>query len=184
MRLIHTAPLAAAILLAACGGDADTADEGNAAAGNAALAGAAGSITLQPGLYRTSFEQLGFNVPGASDAVKQQMQATMGGPAEVAKPITYCFTPEQAAANGPEEMAKKMAEGNCTVARFDVSGGSISSEMQCTGADGVTTRVVMDGQMTATSSTMTMTQEMQLPGSSKVEIKSHVTTERVGDCPA
>jgi hypothetical protein len=184
MRLIHTAPLAAAILLAACGGDADTADEGGAAADGAALADAAGSMKLQPGLYRTSVEQLEFNVPGASAAVKQQMQATMGGPAEVAKPITYCFTPEQAAANGPQEMAKKMAEGNCTVARFDVSGGSISSEMQCTGADGVTTRVLMDGQMTATSSTMTMTQEMQIPVVGKIEIKSRATSERVGDCPA
>jgi hypothetical protein len=187
MRLIRSAPLAAAILLAACGGNADTAAdaEGDAAgADNSALAGAAGGIRLQPGLYRTSFEQLEFNVPGMSDAVKQQMQATMGGAAEVAKPITYCFTPEQAAANGPEEMAKKMAEGNCTVARFDVSGGSISSEMQCTGADGVTTNVLMDGQMTPTGSTMTMTQKMQLRGDTTVEIKSRVTTERVGDCPA
>jgi hypothetical protein len=186
MRLIHTAPLAAAILLAACGGDADTAAdaEGDGAAGDgAALAEAAGAIKLQPGLYRTSFEQLEFNVPGASNAVKQQMQASMGGPAEVAKPITYCFTPEQAAANGPEEMAKKMAEGNCTATRFDVSGGSISSEMQCSGADGVTTRVLMDGQMTATGSTMTMTQEMQIPVVGKIEIKSRATSERVGDCP-
>ena len=48
-------------------------------------------------------------------------QAQMGGAAEVAKPITYCLTPEQAAANGAEQMAKRMAEGNCTVARFDAA---------------------------------------------------------------
>ena len=81
------------------------------------------------------------------------------------KPITYCLTPEQAAANGAEQMAKSMAEGNCTVARFDVSGGTISSEMQCTGADGTTTKWSMDGQMTSTSSTMTMTHgdDMRVP---------------------
>ena len=120
MRLIHTAPLAAAFLLAACGGDADT-DEDGAVSGEA-IAEAADAITLQPGQYRTTYEMLEFNVPGAPDAVKDQMQAMMGGAAEVAAPATYCFTPEQAAENGAEQMAKKMAEGNCTVARFDASG--------------------------------------------------------------
>jgi hypothetical protein len=182
MRLIHTAPLAAAILLAACGGDADTNDDG-AVSGEEVAAEAAGAIKPQPGQYRTSYEMLEFNMPGAPDAVKQQMQAQMGGAAEVAKPITSCLTPEQAAANGPEQMAKNMAEGNCTVARFDVSGGSISADMQCTVANGTTNHVLMDGQMTATSSTMTMTNDMDLQGAGKVQIKSRITSERIGDCP-
>jgi hypothetical protein len=182
MRLIHTAPLAAAILLAACGGDADTNEDG-AVSGEDVVAEAAAAIRPEPGQYRTTTELLEFNVPGAPDALKQQMQAQMGGAAEVAKPTLSCLTPEQAAANGPEEMAKNMAEGNCTVARFDVAGGSISSEMQCTGADGITTNVVMDGQMTATSSTMTMTTEIDLQGQ-KVQTKARVTSERIGDCPA
>lgn len=183
MRLIHTAPLAAAILLAACGGDADTNNDG-ALSGDEVAAEAAGVIQPQPGLYRTSFELVEFNAPGVSDAVKQQLQARMGGAAEVAKPITYCLTPEQAAANGPQEMAKRMAEGNCTVARFDVSGNNISTEMQCTGGGAGPTRVVMDGQMTATGSTMTQTAEMELPGVGKIQTKTRIASERVGDCPA
>ena len=183
MRLIHTAPLAAAILLAACGGDADTNDDG-AVSGEEVAAEAAGAIRPQPGQYRTSYEMLEFDMPGAPDAVKQAAQAQMGGSAEVMKPITYCLTPEQAGANGPEQMAKSMAEGNCTVARFDVSGGSISSEMRCTGADGITTKVLMDGQMTSNSSTMTMTTEMDMGASGKVQIKSRATSQRIGDCPA
>lgn len=181
MRLIHTAPLAA-VLLAACGGDADTNEDGTVSS-EEVVAEAAGAIQPLPGQYRTTFEMLEFNVPGVPDALKQQMQAQMGGAAEVAKPITYCLTPEQAEANGAEEMAKSMAEGNCTVSRFDVSGGSVSSEMQCTGSDGIVTRVVMDGQMTATSSTMTMTQEIDMAGQT-VETKARVTSERIGDCPA
>ena len=42
MRLIHTAPLAAAILLAACGGDADTNGDGEAGLGEEVVAEAAG----------------------------------------------------------------------------------------------------------------------------------------------
>jgi len=183
MRLIHTAPLAAAILLAACGGDADTNDDG-AISGEEVAAEAAGAIKPQPGQYRTTYQMLEFNVPGAPEAMKQQMQAQMGGAAEVAKPITSCLTPEQAAANGPEQMAKNMAEGNCTVARFDVSGGTISADMQCTVANGTTNHVLMDGQMTGTGSTMTMTSEMDMQSLGKVQMKTRVTSERIGDCPA
>lgn len=183
MRLIHTAPLAAAILLAACGGDADTNDDG-AVSGEEAVAEAANAIKPQPGQYRTTTELLEFNLEGASDEVKQRIQQQMGGLGEVSKPTLSCLTPEQAAANGAEEMAKKMAEGNCTVARFDVSGGSISAEMQCVDVNGGTSRVLMDGQMTPTSSTMTMTNEMDLQGIGKIQMKARVASERVGDCPA
>jgi hypothetical protein len=176
-------PLAAAILLAGCGGDADTNEDG-AVSGEEVAAEAAGAITPQPGQYRTSYQLLEFNVPGAPEAMKQQIEAQMGGAAEVAKPITYCLTPEQASANGAEQMAKKMAEGNCTVAKFDVSGGTVSGEMQCTGADGSVSRVVVDGQMTSTSSTMTMTNEMDMQGLGKVQMKARATSERIGDCPA
>jgi len=182
MRTIHALPLVAAILLVGCGGDADTNNDG-AVSGDEVVAEAAGAIKPQPGQYRTTFEMLEFDVPGMPESVKQQMQAQMGGAAEVAKPITYCLTPEQAAENGAEQMAKNMAEGNCTVSRFDVSGGSISSEMQCSGNDGITTQVQMDGQMTSTTSTMTMTQKMNLGGQT-VQTKARVTSERIGDCPA
>ena len=182
MRLTHPLPLAAAILLAACGGDADTDGDG-AVSGEEFAAEAAGAIKPQPGQYRTSYEMLEFDVPGRPESVKEQMQAQMGGASEVARPTTYCLTPEEAEANGAEEMAKRMAEGNCTVSRFDVSGGTISSEMQCSGQDGVDANVRMDGQMTSTSSDMTMTTEMNLPGQ-KAVIKARVVSERIGDCPA
>lgn len=77
-----------------------------------------------------------------------------------------------------------MAQGNCTVARFDVSGGKLSAEMQCTGANGATSHVVMDGQMTSTSSTMTMTNETDMAGMGKMQMKMRATSERIGDCPA
>lgn len=186
MRLIHTTPLAAAILLAACGGsggDADSNKDGTVSSAEV-VAEAAGAIKPQPGQYRTTYQLLEFNVPGMPEAMKQRMKAQMGGANEVAKPITYCLTPEQSAANGAEQMAKNMAEGNCTVSRFDVSGGTISAEMQCAAPNGASSHVVMDGQMTTTSSTMTMTNETDMQGLGKVQMKSRVTSERIGDCPA
>lgn len=181
MRLIHTAPLAVALVLAACGGDADTDGDG-VVSGDEFAAEAEGAVRMQPGQYRATYEQLEFDVPGATEAMKQQMQAMMGGAAEVARPITYCLTPEDAAANGAEEMAKSMAEGDCTVSRFDVAGGAVSADMRCSGTDGVTAHVVMDGQMTSTSSTMTMTSEMDMGAMGKVRLKTRVSAERIGDC--
>ena len=108
MRAIHTLPLAVAILLAGCGGgDADT-DNNGAVSTDEVVAEAQGAIKPQPGQYRTTIEMLEFNVPNMPDSVKEQMQRQMGGQSEVTRPYTYCLTPEQAAANGPEQMAKHM----------------------------------------------------------------------------
>lgn len=51
MRLVHTLPLAAAIALAACGGDADTDADGNVSAEEIAAA-SEGMIQPLPGQYR------------------------------------------------------------------------------------------------------------------------------------
>jgi hypothetical protein len=184
MRATHTLPLAAAMLLAACGGgDADTDNDGAVSAGEV-VAEAQDAIKPLPGEYQTTVDMLEFNVPGMPDSVKRQMQQQMGGAAEVNRPFTYCLTPEQARANGPEQMAKHMAQGDCTVARFDVSGGTISADMTCKGANGSTSHVVMEGQMTSTKSTMAVTDEMEIPGAGKVQIRTRATSERVGDCAA
>ena len=147
MRPIPTASLAAAALLAACSGDADTDNDGTVS-GDEIVAEAAGAVQPEPGQYRTSFEMLEFNVPGLPDSVKQQMQAQMGGAAGQGTTTTYCLTPEQAEANG------------------------------------ATSHVVMDGQMTSTSSTMTMTNETDMAGMGKMQMKMRAKSERIGDCPA
>ena len=183
MRLIHTAPFVAAVLLAACGGDADTNDDGKLS-NEEVVAEAAGAIKPQPGLYRTSYEVLEFNIPGVPDSMKQQMQAQLGNTSGTSGTSTSCLTRDQVDANGAEQMAKNMARGNCTVARFDVTGGALSSEMTCTAAGGATSHVLMEGQMTSTSSTMTMTNEMDMAGMGKMQTKVRATSERIGDCPA
>src|SRR5688500_5415767 len=101
MRPIHALPLAAAILLAACGGDADSDGDGNVSAEEAA-AEAEGMVQPLPGQYRASIELLEFDVPGMPESAKQQMQQIFAG--GLAEGNTFCMTEEDAAKNGPEEM--------------------------------------------------------------------------------
>jgi hypothetical protein len=176
MRTIHALPLIAAMLLAACGGKAD--DNGEGAVSNEDAA--ASMVTPQPGQYRTSLELLEFDIPGMDDQMKARMRSIVGG--ELAKGNTSCLTPEEAAANGPKRMAQNMAEGNCTFSKFAASGGTISADMQCTGDDGQTSHVLMDGLMTQTGSDVTMTMDQTMEGVGQVHMKMHVKAERTGDC--
>jgi hypothetical protein len=178
MRPIHSLPLVAAIMLAACGGGADEAD---GVSGEDVAAAAGGAPTLEPGQYEVSYQLLEFDIPGAPESVKQQAQAAMGGASEVAKGFSYCLTPEEAG-KGPQGMLEQMAERDCTFAKFDVSGGTVSADMQCAEDDGTTIHMLMDGEMSSTGSTMTMTLEQEIAGMGAVRMKSRATSRRTGDC--
>jgi hypothetical protein len=180
MRTIHALPLLAAFALAACGGG--TADEdGDGKVSNQEAAAAADSmIKPEPGQYKTSLEMLEFDIPGMTDEMKTQMRTMMGG--ELAKGNTFCLTPEEAASQGPQQMVENMAESNCSFAKFDVAGGNISADMQCTGEDGKASHVLMDGQMSSTGSNMTMTMDQDQGAVGKVHMKMRVISERTGDC--
>ena len=182
MRPIHSLPLAAAVLLAACGGGADEAAEGDGVSNEDIAAAAAGVPTPEPGQYEVSYELLEFDVPGAPEAMKQQAQAAMGGASEVAKGITFCLTPEEAAANGSRQMVENLADSNCRFAKYDVSGGTVSADMQCTDETGAEAHMLMDGQVTSTGSTMTMTTEQTIAGMGSVRMKTRVTSRRTGEC--
>lgn len=178
MRPIHSLPLIAVILLAACGGGADEAD---GVSGEDVAAAAGGAPTLEPGQYEVSYQLLEFDIPGAPESLKQQAQAAMGGASEVAKGFSYCLTPEEAA-KGPQGMVEQMAERDCSFAKFDVSGGTVSADMQCAEDDGSTIHMLMDGEMTSTGSDMTMTLEQEIAGMGAVRMKSRAMSRRTGDC--
>ena len=181
MRLVHTAPLAAAILLAACGGDADTNEDG-AVSGEEVAAETAGMVQPQPGQYRVSLELLDFQAPGVPEAGKQQMRDLFAS--GLAEGNTFCMTPEDAKANGAEEMVKNLAEADCTMGKFDASGGTVVAEMQCAGEQGGTRTIKLDGEMTPDSSIMTMETSQDIPGVGATSMKIRVNSQRVGDCAA
>ena len=180
MRVIHSLPLAAAILLAACGsGDADADGDGNLS-GEEVVAEAEGMVQPRPGQYSASLELLEFDIPGMDDAAKQQMQQVFES--GLAEGNSFCMTEEDVAKNGPEQMVKNLAENDCEMKSFNVSGGTIAAEMQCPGEQGSTSTVRMDGTMTAEGSTMTMDMRQQIAGMGETHMKMRVTSQRTGDC--
>ena len=75
MRPIHSLPLAAAILLAACGGGETDADGDGELSADEVAAEAEGMVQPRPGQYRTTLELVEFDAPGMPDSAKQQMQS-------------------------------------------------------------------------------------------------------------
>lgn len=196
MRTSRLAPLAATLLLAACGGGTDdpAAAGGGDEAGSAGEAGgvsaavvasqAEGLVQPRPGEYRTTMELLDFqmpDIPGMTEQMKQQMRATMG--ASLTQSHDFCLTPDEAAANGPRQMAEKLAKSNCTMEQFDIKGSAIVAEMLCPGANGAgSSRMRMEGEMSAEGSVMTMAMDQDMPGRGPMQMKMKVTSERTGEC--
>ena len=182
MRTTHTLPLAAAILLAACGsGDADADGDGDVSAAEVA-AEAEGLVQPRPGQYRASLELLEFDAPGMPESAKEQMQQIFAS--GLAEGNTFCMTEADVAQGGPEEMVKNLAEGDCTMNSFNVSGGTVVADMQCPVEGGGTSKVRMEGRMGAEGSTMTMDMSQDVPNVGATAMKMRVTSERIGDCSA
>ena len=182
MRAIHTLPLVAAILLGACGGGDTDADGDGELTGEEVAAAVEGMVQPRPGQYRTTLELLEFDAPGVPEAAKEQMQQAFAS--GLAEPNTFCMTEAQAAENGPRQMVENLAESDCEMTTFNVSGNSVVAEMQCAGASGGANTVKMEGEMTAENSTMTMDMTQELPGTGNVGMKMRVNSQRIGECAA
>src|SRR5690606_11987667 len=135
MRVRGLVPLAA-ILLAACGGGDEAgggeaqqeaaAGGGDEAAGMSSAAVASQAERLvqpRPGEYRTTVELIDFDMPGMPEALKQQVRSTMG--ASMSQSRDFCLTPEEAASNGPREVAENLAQSNCMIGRLDEAGKKV-----------------------------------------------------------
>lgn len=182
MRTVHALPLAAAILLAACGSGASDADGDGKLSNEEVAAEASGLVQPRPGQYRTSLELLEFDAPGMPEEAKQQMQQIFASGLQEGN--TFCMTEADVAENGPEQMVKNLAESDCTMNSFNVSGNTVVADMQCPGEGGGTSKVRMEGQMSAEGSTMTMDMDQEIAGMGATKMKMRVTSERTGDCAA
>jgi len=182
MRPAHTLPLIAAILLAACGGNDADADGDGALTGEEVAAAAGDMVQPRPGQYRTTLELLEFEAPGVPDSAKEQMENAFAS--GLAEGNTFCMTEEDAAKNGPRQMVENLAESDCEMKTFEVSGNSVVAEMQCGGTQGASNTVKMEGEMTAESSTMTMDMSQAMAGMGAMNMKMRVNSQRIGDCSA
>ncbi len=181
MRCKMFVPLAVAISLSACGSSDDT-PSGPISPDQAAEA-LAKIETPRAGQYKATVELLEFDIPGMPTAQKDQMRSMMSG--AMTQGHTYCLTQEESEA-GAKDMAKKLADGDCTFKDFKAGGNSLYADMTCKGENGEEGNVKLAGTMSRESSEMTMTMSQnspQLPGGS-MNMKMRMVSERVGDCPA
>ena len=184
MRTIHTLPHAAAILRAACGGaetDADGDGDG-AISGEEVAAEASGLVQPRPGQYRASLELLEFDAPGMPPEAKQQMQQIFAS--GLSEGNSFCMTEEDVAQGGPEQIVKNLAESDCEMKTFQVSGGSVVAEMQCERQGAKANTVRIEGEMTPESSVMTMDMTQDMAGVGEMNMKMRVNSQRIGDCTA
>lgn len=180
MRYRLILPLCAAFTMAACG--SSTEDEAASpdadAAADMADAMADGPMP-QAGKYRTTAELVAFDVPGAPPEMAEMMR---GAFAEGAIEATEsCLKPEQASTSR-EEMLKNMAESNCTVSRFDMTGGQFDAALSCPTGQGMSGEVTMTGTMSETGTDVETSFKTQIPQAGEATIRMHMVTERIGDC--
>ena len=173
---------AVALALSACSSGEKAAEGGKAAASpEAAASQAAAHIKLQPGEYESSTKMLEFSMPGMPQGQMNAIRTSMSG--NVAKPHRYCFTSAEAA-KGPEQMVSSLRQGDCKMASFTSTAGSVSGKMECAFKGGLTSTTSFAGTYTGDSSSMTMESDQQMRGMAGkgAHMKMRVDTHRVGDC--
>lgn len=179
MRFALAAPLAV-LALAACGDEPSepkTAEE--------VAAAAEGLTKPEPGRYVSSAEMIEFSVPGLPPEQAEQLKGMMSGMGS--EENTYCLTPEEAE-GGFEEAVRKMGQGSqgmkCEFNKFDASGSDLDAELACTGPEGASATMQMEGTMEAQSSEMTMAMTQKAPGipGGEMSMKMRVKSRRVGEC--
>lgn len=176
MRKMAIAPLAAIMALAACNSSDDA---------ETAAADGGERVVAQPGMYTAQVELVDFQVEGVDDATAQQMRDSFTQ--AVAAGHSYCLTATEAEQSG-EELARKLADGNCTMDSFDYSGSVLDADMTCTigqGDQASQGKVTIDGEIQETASTMTMAMEQVIPGAEgdlDVDMTMRMTSQRTGDC--
>lgn len=185
MRSSYVLPLVAALALAACGGGAeeDTAGEdamaGEGMTSEEVAAESAGADMPRPGLYRTSQELVELEMPGMPEEMMGMMRSAFEEGA--AEESTYCLTAEEAE-NAREEMLTGMAESDCDISRYDMSGGRIDAAMSCPTGEGVSGDVTMNGTMSSEGADMEMAFSHEIPGQGPGTIRMRVLSERIGEC--
>jgi hypothetical protein len=138
-----------------------------------------------PGQYETKVKLLEFSVPGLPPAQADRLKAMMGNIG--GETTSYCLTPEEAK-KGFGESVRKMTEGQggmkCEFAQFDVDGAKLAAEMTCTGPQGMTALLGLDGTATAqsTSMHMAMTQKASMIPGGEMRMAMQLDSHRTGDC--
>lgn len=177
MRLIHTLPLFAATLLAACGNDPDEDLSDEALSMDEVMAEVRDNgIMPQPGEYSISSELVSIEMENGQVTDMAALEAAFREGA--AEQSSFCVTE----AMDREAWISAMQDNSCTLARLSAEGESIDLAMTCEAEDGPQGLITMTGTTGQTSSDMQMTFAQPIPGAGDANIVVNVATERMGDC--
>ncbi len=172
--------IASVALLAGCSDSgADTDGDGIITAEEVATE--INNVALEPGEWENRVEIVDVSLEGLPEGAPAGMMDRMKGTVTTTK---SCITPEQAENPGANFFAAQ-EETNCEVKKFNMSGGSVSSEMVCTnmgGAPGNMT-LAMDGQYGSGDYDMTMTMNGGANGM-QMNMTAKSSGKRIGECPA
>jgi hypothetical protein len=136
----------------------------------------------KPGLYSQSMTISKFEIPGAPPEVAKAMQDAMTKGQE----HQFCLTAEMAEKGYRDMFDKVGGNGECKYDRFDVSGGKIDAVLQCANATEGKGTITMSGTVSEEGSDVNVAVEQQggKAPMANTKIAMHVTSKRIGDCPA
>lgn len=136
----------------------------------------------KPGLYSQSMTISKFEIPGAPPEVAKAMQGAM----TKAQEHQFCLTAEMAEQGYREMFDKVGGNGGCKYDRFDVSGGKIDAVLKCANATEGQGTITMSGTVSEEGSDVNVSVDQQggKAPMANTKIAMHVTSKRIGDCPA
>ena len=173
---------ASALALAACGGsnsvDADADGDGEVTAEEmSAAADAMGhQMKPEPGQYRATVSFLEADIPGAPEGMLDMMSAQMANTTE------FCMTEEMAGEGFGEALQKGNQAENCTVSKMTIDNGTMDMAMTCNDPQVGEMKMTMTGDVSPTSSDVTMTTEGAFGPLGEGKMSMNVKQERIGDC--
>ncbi|WP_129793373.1 DUF3617 domain-containing protein [Sphingosinicella sp. CPCC 101087] len=165
---------AAALTLAACGGQSENeaGTNGEAAATKAGGDGGGESLALAPGQWEMSMQMV--RMSGMPEGAASNFPATT---------IRTCLTPEEASRPGADFLTGNGENEGCTYENMSMTGGRMQGSVQCTTAQG-TMNATFEGEFSPTSYEVTHRARMSGDGAAETEFESRITGRRIGDCPA
>ncbi|MGB7373980.1 DUF3617 domain-containing protein [Pontixanthobacter sp.] len=137
-----------------------------------------------PGLYRITSEIIEIDVAELSPEQAELMRQKSDVKPDVNE---QCVTQEEAD-KSVQDIVKGISEasgaGNCSFAKFAVTGTRLDSQMTCTGPMGTGGDVAIAGVVEETGLDLIMDMTIDASVMGEIGMKMKITSERIGDCPA
>lgn len=173
MKRITFVAAAGAALLAGCSGKGEENGGDTVPAGDAARQAEAQGLKPQPGLYRTTITMTGLEIPGLPEGMQ-------GHGAGLARTLESCLTPAEVD-KGFDALLKKGQDGECAFERFALAGGQLDAVLVCN-AQGRTSRMDMNGTLTATGADLEAATTLAFEGVGEWTMNYTARHERIGEC--